>query len=219
MFNNNLLNLPLYNWALLFIIYSFLGWLLEVAYAYKNRKYFVNRGFLKGPICPIYGCSATLLVVLLDNFKENILILFIAGTLLTTFLEYITATILENLFNTKWWDYTTDPFNIQGKVCLHFSLLWGGVSVLVVKIIHPIIESYMLMIPASMNILLYWVLSLCFLVDIAYTLNSLVNFSNLTTIIDERLSPLIKKHSNSLKSKLSLSNDIFILLKRKNDNE
>lgn len=125
-----------------FIIYSFLGWCIEVCYATLNTGKFVNRGFLNGPYCPIYGLGATGIVYFLSPFKEYPLILFITSATLTTALEFITGYILEKIFNCKWWDYSKVPFNIKGYVCLKFTVIWGLACIILVNVLHPIINNF-----------------------------------------------------------------------------
>ncbi|MGL4774202.1 MAG: putative ABC transporter permease [Clostridium sp.] len=179
MFNISILGFSLYQIVFYFFIYSFLGWCVEVAYAYYNRKYFVNRGFLYGPFCPIYGSGVLSLVLLLDNFKNNIVLLFVLATVLTSALEYITAVILENVFKAKWWDYTEDPFNIKGRICLHFSLIWGAAGLVVVKFIHPAIDGLISLIPTHIGSILFYGVIIYFIVDFAFTLSSLIEFNKL----------------------------------------
>lgn len=121
----------------IFIFYSFLGWLLESIFGSIRRKKLVNRGFLYGPFCPIYGFGVVLLIIATNNFLNNILLLFIFSTLIISLLEYTTGFALEALFNATWWDYSTRHFNIKGRICLSFSLLWGLLSVAFLKFINP----------------------------------------------------------------------------------
>lgn len=120
-----------------FFIYSFLGWVVEVSYQTYKLKTFINRGFLNGPLCPVYGFGMLAILVFLYDFHDNILLLFIGGFFLTSLLEFFTGWILERIFNKKWWDYSDMPFNIKGYVSLLFSLAWGLGVVLVIKLIHP----------------------------------------------------------------------------------
>lgn len=119
-----------------FIIYAFLGWCLEIIYHVVKVGNFSNRGFLNGPICPIYGFGMLTLIYFLEPIKDNIFILFIGTVILTTFLEFITGFVLEKVFNNKWWDYSDMPFNIKGYICVAFSLLWGLAGVFMISIIH-----------------------------------------------------------------------------------
>lgn len=111
-----------YELVWIFIIYAFIGWCTEVSYAALDRGIFVNRGFLNGPYCPIYGCGVVIVVAALTPLKDNLLILFAGSFLLTSILEYITGFILEKVFHNKWWDYSNKPFNLHGYVCLKFSI-------------------------------------------------------------------------------------------------
>ena len=106
-----------YELVWIFIIYAFIGWCTEVSYAALDRGIFVNRGFLNGPYCPIYGCGVVIVVAVLTPLKDNLLILFAGSFLLTSILEYITGFILEKVFHNKWWDYSNKPFNLHGYIC------------------------------------------------------------------------------------------------------
>ncbi|MBE6051279.1 MAG: hypothetical protein E7214_11705 [Clostridium sp.] len=168
--------LNIYNLLFYYIIYSCFGWCAEVLYAYKNQRKFVNRGFLHGPICPIYGSCVLFITMILENFKSNIFILLIIATILTSVVEYFTGLILEKLFKKKYWDYTEDPFNLHGRICLHFSLMWGGVSVLILKVVHPLIVNLVNLIPYTLKPILFISLVLILLIDLYSTLNNLINF-------------------------------------------
>ena len=128
-------------WIAYFIIYSFLGWVVEVLHAYKKRGEWVNRGFIKAPFCPIYGFGAILLLVVLSPIRENWISLFFGTVLLITLLEFITGLILETLFGAKWWDYHEEKCHIQGYVCPKYSLLFGVLALGTIKIIHPVVET------------------------------------------------------------------------------
>ena len=126
---------------LCFVLYSFIGWLYESVYYTLRHKKPVNTGFLTGCLCPIYGLGAMLDIMLLGDI-ENTWKLFAAGMLLTCSLEYAVSWILEEIFGTRWWDYSTWPFNIHGRVCLLGGLAFGTMSVLLVKFIHPAAVRY-----------------------------------------------------------------------------
>ncbi|NLK94654.1 MAG: putative ABC transporter permease [Clostridiales bacterium] len=173
--NNNLYELMFY-----LIIYSFLGWCVEVAYAYKNERKFVNRGFLQGPLCPIYGCGCITLISVLYSFKTyNIFTLFIIATIVTSLIEYLTSYIIEKFFKRRYWDYTEDPFNIQGRVCLHFSLIWGILAVFAFKLIHPFIKNLIISLPPLMAAILFYIIAIGIMIDFIYTLASLINIKKL----------------------------------------
>ena len=128
----------MYDVLWIFFIYAFLGWCMEVIYATTDTGKFINRGFLIGPACPIYGIGMVIVVSVLSSIQDNIFILFIGAMILTSILEFITGVILERIFNDKWWDYSDLPFNIKGYICLKFSLLWGLGCVFIMKLIYPL---------------------------------------------------------------------------------
>lgn len=171
----NLLSYNFYNLFFYFIIYSFLGWCVEVLYAYKNQRKFVNRGFLHGPICPIYGLCISSMVIVLANINVTLPFLLIVATIVISIIEYLTGYILEKLFKTKYWDYTDDPFNIHGRICLHFSIMWGITSVGVVKILHPLIQHIVTSFTPLLSTTLLGLLFILFIFDIAYTISKLAN--------------------------------------------
>ncbi len=125
-----------------FLIYSFMGWGVEVAFHTKISGKFVNRGFLNGPICPIYGFGMIMIIFFLDPLANNFILLFIGTFLLTSALEFFTGFVLEKIFNKKWWDYSEEPYNINGYVSLYFSTAWGLAGVFMLKIVQPLINKF-----------------------------------------------------------------------------
>lgn len=192
--NITLLNYSLYDLLIYFIVYSFLGWVAEVAYAFKNQRKFVNRGFLHGPLCPIYGSCLLLIILLLSNFEGNFFKLFIIATIATSVIEYFTGVILEKLFKTKYWDYTEDPFNLHGRICLHFSIMWGLASIGMVKIVHPTIMSFVNKIPSNVQQPLFFILFILLVMDFALTLKSLINFKKFSNLMQLDLGSLAQKY-------------------------
>ena len=126
----------------LFFVYAFLGWCTEVGFAAVRHGKFVNRGFLNGPICPIYGFGVLLVILLLERLQYNLILLFLGSVLVTSAIEFVTGWILEVAFHAKWWDYTENRFNLKGYICLEFSLLWGLAATFIVRIVHPIIVHF-----------------------------------------------------------------------------
>lgn len=174
-----ILNFNFYNLIYFFAFYSFAGWCIEVLYYFKNEHRFVNRGFLYGPFCPIYGFGAVFLVIFLDSYKNNIFILFFLAVLLTSILEYYTGFILEKAFKTKWWDYTDDPFNIHGRICLLYSLVWGAGEVVVIRIIHPILNDIVMNIPHILGDIVVSTIAIYFIIDFSFTIISLIEFEKM----------------------------------------
>lgn len=174
-----ILNFNLYNLIYFFVFYSFSGWCLEVLYYFKNERRFVNRGFLYGPFCPIYGFGVVFLVTFFSAYKDNIFLLFLLGFFFTSVLEYFTGLFLEKTFKSKWWDYSDDPLNIQGRVCLPYSLLWGAGEVVIVNIIHPIITNVIKNIPRPFGEIFISVIIIYLIIDFTLTIASLMQFDKL----------------------------------------
>lgn len=159
----------IYSLLLYFFIYSFLGWCTEVAYATVKERRFVNRGFLNGPWCPIYGVGVSAVVTLLDGFRDSLLLLYLSSLVLVTLIEGMTGVIMDKIFHHKWWDYTGLPLNIGGYVCLPFSIAWGAACVVIVKGIHPLIERLVGFLPEAAGVALLCVLTVCLAADVAVT--------------------------------------------------
>ena len=123
--------------ALLFFIYSFLGWCVEVAFVAITARKVENRGFLNGPVCPIYGCGMLGVLAALTPYRDNFILLFIGGFIICTAVELFGGWVLDKIFHMRWWDYTKNKFNIGGYVCLRFSIMWGLGVVAVMKLVHP----------------------------------------------------------------------------------
>ncbi len=147
-----------------FFFYSFIGWFFESCYCSIRPKKWINRGFLRGPICPIYGTGALVMMIALTplrhltkNLYLNELLIFVAGAILCDIVEFMTSYIMEKLFNARWWDYSNKKFNIQGRICLTHTLYWGTCSCLFVFILEPVIDLYLVgqVSENSRNILTY----------------------------------------------------------------
>ncbi|WP_027624238.1 putative ABC transporter permease [Clostridium lundense] len=167
-----------------FCIYSFLGWTLETIYATVKKGHFVNRGFLKGTFCPIYGFGALSLIVFLYPVYNNLILLFMCSVILTTLIEYFTGYILEKCFNSVWWDYSDVPFNLKGRICLSFSLFWGIISIFIIKIIHPIVAKLISIIPLNAGIPLLYCLTFYFITDFATTIIEIVQIKYILKELD-----------------------------------
>lgn len=126
-----------YTYILLFFIYSFLGWCMEVGLSLFNEKKFINRGFLLGPYCPIYGCGVLLLTMLLSGYKDDVFALFALTFFICSFLEYVTSWIMEKIFKLRWWDYSNLKFNINGRICLETMLPFAIIGVLCIMYVNP----------------------------------------------------------------------------------
>ena len=126
---------------LYFIIYSFIGWCLEVICKLFQYKRFINRGFLIGPLCTIYGYGVLAIVFLIGKDTSDILAVFLKAIFVCSLLEYFTSYFMEKMFNAKWWDYSTKKFNLNGRICLDTMLPFGILGCLFVYIVHPFVIS------------------------------------------------------------------------------
>lgn len=169
----------------IFFIYACIGWALEVAYATLNTGSFINRGFLNGPWCPIYGVGMVMAVSVLYPLRDNLLILFFGSLLFSTLLELVTGFAMEKIFHNKWWDYSDLPFNFKGYICLKFSIYWGGAAVMVIDVIHPIIFKLMKLIPTILGIIMLAIFSILFICDITFTVITITKLNKHIRAIDE----------------------------------
>lgn len=178
-----------------FIIYSFLGWLLETIFKSIISKKWINSGFLIGPFCPIYGFGA-IIMTMLNKFKANIVITFIAGVLVLSIWEYLVGILLEKLFKTKYWDYSEKPFNIKGRVCLENSIYWGFLAVVFIYFIEPVVNKWILSIEPNimiyLNILIYSYIITDITISIIKTKNIEINIKKISDI-GERLKEKLKE--------------------------
>ncbi len=159
--------------ALMFFIYSFIGWMLEVVFFTVTTGGFVNRGFLNGPVCPIYGVGALLVIMCLLPLKEHFLLLYICSVIITSALEFITGMVLEKVYHVRWWDYSDHPFNLKGHICLGFSLMWGVACVVLMYVIHPPISAMTLKLGGTLKTVIVCVFGAAFVSDIAVTVATL----------------------------------------------
>mgnify|MGYP000061835553 CR=1 FL=1 len=157
-------------YILYFLIYSFIGWLLETIYAFIVLGHFDNRGFLLGPYCPIYGFGMLILTVGLSKYKNNKLKLFFVAAIVLTYFEYVAGFALDAIFGLKWWDYSNDFLNINGRVCLSFGIVWGFIAIIVVDFIHPftekVLDKLLKKINPTMLEILLKVAGILFIIDI-----------------------------------------------------
>lgn len=156
--------------ALFFIVYSFLGWVMESTVRTIAEKKLINTGFLYGPFCPIYGIGALIMLVFLERFKNNIFILFIISFIVLSIWEYIVGWLLEKIFKTKYWDYSKHKFNIKGRVCLTNSIAWGVLGVLFVKYIHPFLSKLIFKVPSTILLIFTIVMGAYIIIDAVITM-------------------------------------------------
>lgn len=164
---------------LLFIVYSITGWIIEVIATYPDTKCFVNRGFLIGPYCPIYGNCAIAMIFLLHNVTNPIL-LFVLSILICSVGEYVTSYAMEKIFHARWWDYSKNRFNLNGRICLVNSLAFGVLGFLLIKFVNPFVVGLITKLsPIMINVLFYTMLTL-FIIDNVISFKVIFKIKNMS---------------------------------------
>ena len=172
-------------WLLFFFLYCFLGWVWESCYVSARRRQWVNRGFLHGPLLPIYGFGAVLILWATLPVRQSLPLIFLLGMLTATALEYVTGTAMEALFKVRYWDYSHQPCNLHGYICLTSSLAWGAFSILLVKVLHPPLENLVLWLPAFLTDALACVLTVCTTVDTVRSFQAAMDLREALTKLTE----------------------------------
>ncbi|NLI92527.1 MAG: hypothetical protein GX434_10080 [Peptococcaceae bacterium] len=192
--------------VLFFSIYSFSGWLLETILASIMQRKFINRGFLIGFFCPIYGFGAVLVILsskwagaLFANGIAGLIISILLAVIEVTVLEYITGYILERIFDCKWWDYSNNAANLKGYICLKYSLLWGLLAFLLLQFVHPVISETVFHIPDLIKFYMVIALTVYFLADTAKSVIDTLNLREI--IINYSNIPVSKYHEMIFKYK------------------
>jgi len=148
----------LYELCWLFLFYSFVGWIIETVYAGFKKKRFINRGILNGPVCIIYGISAVIITVVLNDLTDNLLFLFLGSAIIATTTEWIVGHVLERINQQRWWDYSNKKWNLNGYVCLEYSVIWGISGMLGAKYLNGILIDGYHLIPQNIMHLIIWIL-------------------------------------------------------------
>lgn len=187
--------LILSKYFLWFITYSFLGWIYESAICSIGERSLVNRGFLNGPLCPVYGFGALASIFILDMRTDNLIILFLAGMLIACTVEYITAVLLEKLFDAKWWDYSNYRFNIHGRVCLLGAVVFGVLALLLIKYIHPFMGGLIARLPALWQIALSIVIFIFLMLDLYITVRHLLVLNSRLKRMQLAINQFLRQHA------------------------
>lgn len=173
-----------YSFMCYFIIFAFLGWCTEVAFAaYKHGK-FVNRGFLDGPVCPIYGFGVAFIYLIVSFLPQKDWIIVAASFLLPTLLELVTGFVMEKIFNHKWWDYSGERWNLGGYICLKFSIIWGLACVALVKIIFPLTDKLISVLPYNIFYIVAWALCIFVMLDTVGSVFAIIGINKKLRILD-----------------------------------
>ena len=198
-----------------FLIYSCLGWCLEVIYAAVTTGKLIHRGFLNGPVCPIYGFGMVIVLFALTPLSHNLLLLYLGGVILPSALELVGGWALYKLYHTRWWDYSDYPFNIGGYICLEFSLLWGVGTLIVMKLVHPIIADAVAFIPPLVGLILMFLLYVLYAADtiatafaasdLARDLDALENVADSMHAVSDAMTELLGTNAMAMDQKMDES--------------
>lgn len=177
-------NLLLY--LIYFFIYAFIGWVVEVSYHAVTIGKFINRGFLSGPYCPIYGFGAISVICFLTDIGEkNKLVLFFGSIAIATAIEFVAGFLLEKIFHERWWDYSNKKFNLGGYICVEFSVIWGLFCFLLYEAVHPLVKNIVVLIPLDMLKYLDLGLVIIMTIDLIATINTLIGINKKLKVIDK----------------------------------
>ena len=182
-----------YTYFLLYFIYSIIGWFLEVGLAFYEHKKFVNRGFLIGPYCPIYGVGCLLLTILLSKYINEPGVIFAFSIFICATLEYLTSYLMEKIFKLRWWDYSNMKFNINGRICLETLIPFGIIGVLVVKYISPFLINTINSMNFNVLVIINIIILSILITDILISFNVVFNLKNVTRNLNKDSTEDIKK--------------------------
>lgn len=159
----------IYLYFIYFLIFAIVGWLLETCFSFYSLGHFTKRGFLFGPLCPIYGWGALILIMFFSTYKNHNLKLFIYSALIFTVFEYLVSFGMEALFSLKWWDYTGEFMNLNGRVSIFYTFAWGIIAILFINFVYPFfkkkINIILSKIPYKIQMLVVNILILVFITD------------------------------------------------------
>lgn len=194
--------LSLYEIFAYFFIYAFLGWIAEVCFHAISRGEFANRGFLNGPLCPIYGVGVTLILLILGEWAQKPWAVLLVGIALPTLLELIGGWAMEKFFHNKWWDYSDRKLNFKGYICLEFSILWGLAAVCVICVLHPGIKWLVDLIKDPYATVVVSLLLAAFVADLIVTVLQLLKLNKKLKELDE-VTEAMRLGSNAIGKKVA----------------
>lgn len=199
-------------YILLFFTYSILGWIMEVILSIIQRKKLINRGFLIGPYCPIYGIGVILITILLAKYKDDRIITFIMSILICGTLEYFTSYIMEKIFHARWWDYSNKKMNINGRICLETLIPFGILAYGIIYFANPLILGVIGLIPELITLIIAIVLSTIFVIDTVISFKLILNLSKVSKLkvnVKDNTEEISKKVRRIIQDKLKLHRRII----------
>ena len=218
---------------MLFLLYSFIGWSIEVIGQLLEKHRFINRGFLVGPICPIYGWGCIAMILTLTKYKSDFFLLFAMAIVICSILEYFTSYFMEKLFHVRWWDYTRRKYNINGRICAETMIPFGILGCLVIYIVNPILSSILLKISVSTLNIIAIILFVIYVIDNIISLSIMFGFKGtLKTVEKDGTEEITKKVREVLRNRnflykrlisafptITSTKERFVILQEKIDKE
>lgn len=172
-------------WLFIFYFYCLFGWCFESTYVSLKSKQFVNRGFMRGPFLPLYGSGAVMMLVVSSPFQDHLFLTYVSGCIGATILEYVTGVGMEALFHIRYWDYSDQPFNYQGHICLSSTIAWGFLTILMTHVVHRPIEQWVLSIPENILSVVTMVITLILVVDFTLSFKAAMDLRDVLIRMEE----------------------------------
>ncbi len=188
----------------LFYIYSFMGWAMETIQISIREKKFVNRGFLIGPYCPIYGCGVILITILLHKYHDDLSATFFLSILICGTLEYLTSFVMEKIFKARWWDYSQRKFNINGRICLETLIPFGIAGTVITIWINPFFIKYLNVIPSIIINIILSIISIFFIIDVVVSFKIIFNLKEISKEFKDNTNEISDKVKKIVRKKMAL---------------
>ena len=196
----------LLQWMLFFYIYCFFGWIIESTYVSVCTGNWVNRGFMRGPVIPIYGTGAVIVLFAVIPFRTSPILVFIVGTVAASILEFVTGFVMERIYKVRYWDYSDKPFNLCGYICLFNSLCWGVLSILLIYLVHSWVEKGVLFLNDMVLLSIDSGISSLFIVDLFYSSKTAVELKRMLANSQKLKDDLMNIHNKMIEFNTAIAN-------------
>ena len=196
----------LLQWMLFFYIYCFFGWIIESTYVSVCTGNWVNRGFMRGPVIPIYGTGAVIVLFAVIPFRTSPILVFIVGTVAASILEFVTGFVMERIYKVRYWDYSDKPFNLCGYICLFNSLCWGVLSILLIYLLHSWVEKGVLFLNDMVLLSIDSGISSLFIVDLFNSSTTAVELKRMLANSQKLKDDLMNIHNKMIEFNTAIAN-------------
>lgn len=193
-----------FEWLALFYFYGFFGWCFESTYVSICKKKFINRGFMKGPLLPLYGIGAIMMLMVSRPFQDNIFLTFIAGCLGATILEYITGVLMETLFHVRYWDYSNQKLNFHGHICLSSTVTWGFLTVFMANFFHQFVDNVLFSIHYLILFIVVISMTIYIIVDFTMAFKAALQLKSILLRL-ERIKEEVKEEVGHLQKRIDVT--------------